>query len=209
MTGASRLGPGRRGFLGTDLTGSHPISFVVPGLDPATEAAERDIGLKPLAIITADPDIKLDAAGKMQCTTCHDPHTGVRHNDLEGALGITVACEECHSSARQSILDNALGAKKGDFACEDCHMPPLAKSAVAFSTFVGDIRTHLAKINTTPNAEQFDGGFANHYITLDFACLGCHTNEDRAWAASHADEIHGPGFAANRQPAPTFGPIGR
>ena len=87
-------------------------------------------------------------------------------------------------------------------------MPPLAKSAVKFDTFVGDIRTHLAKINPGVNAEQFDGGFANHYVTLDFACLGCHTDEDRTWAASYVDDIHGAGFAANRVPASTYAPLG-
>jgi len=74
MTGASRLGPGRRGFLGTDLTGSHPISFIVPDFDSAAAPSDRDIGLKPLTVIRSDPDVRLDPSGKMQCTTCHDPH---------------------------------------------------------------------------------------------------------------------------------------
>ncbi len=74
MRGGDRLAPGRPGYIGTDLSGSHPVSFVVPdgvtlGGDP-----ESDMVLRPLAAIESDQDVRLDAAGKMQCTTCHDPH---------------------------------------------------------------------------------------------------------------------------------------
>ncbi len=76
MAGAQRLAPGRPGFLGTDLSGSHPISFVVPDA-PAVEdpTGTRDMTLRPLSAIQADPDVKLDHEGRMQCTTCHDPHS--------------------------------------------------------------------------------------------------------------------------------------
>jgi hypothetical protein len=75
MVGATRLTPGRRGFLGTDLSGSHPISFVVPDGAMEMRSGEEDMGLRPLGVIRADPDVVLDQRGKMQCTTCHDPHS--------------------------------------------------------------------------------------------------------------------------------------
>jgi hypothetical protein len=74
MTGAQRLAPGRRGFIGTDLSGSHPISFVVPSSDPGGYGRIRDMGLRPITAIHSDSDVRLDSQGKMQCTTCHDPH---------------------------------------------------------------------------------------------------------------------------------------
>lgn len=79
MGGAERLAPGRRGFIGTDISGSHPISFVVPDGSPGLAAQESDMGLQPLAVITADPDVRLDREGKMQCTTCHDAHSDRYH----------------------------------------------------------------------------------------------------------------------------------
>lgn len=74
MTGATRLAPGRRGFLGTDLSGSHPVSFVVHDGGMDVREGDEDMGLRPLAVIRADTEVALDGDGKMQCTTCHDPH---------------------------------------------------------------------------------------------------------------------------------------
>jgi len=98
--GAARFSPGQRGYLGTDLSGGHPISFTVPDGD-ATGVPDRDMGLRPLTAIAADPDVRLDPRGKLQCTTCHDPHSD-RHyvsgrvphfwvkNSIEGV------CLTCH-----------------------------------------------------------------------------------------------------------------
>ncbi len=68
------LGPGQRGFIGTDLSGSHPISFVLSDHDPGI-SGDIDMGLKPLSVILRDPAVRLDRQDKMQCTTCHDPHS--------------------------------------------------------------------------------------------------------------------------------------
>lgn len=68
LTSSSR-GSRERG----DLSGSHPVSVPLPehALDPA---GDRDIVVKPRAVIAADPAVRLDKDGKIQCTTCHDPH---------------------------------------------------------------------------------------------------------------------------------------
>ena len=75
LAGAQRLRPGRRGFLGTDLSGSHPISFVVSETARDVADGQRDIGTAPLAAMNREQGVRLDKHGKMQCTTCHDPHS--------------------------------------------------------------------------------------------------------------------------------------
>lgn len=74
MQGAQRLSPGRKGFIGTDLSGSHPISIAMPDTDPGADDGS-DMGLRPLQALAADPDVKVDQEGRIQCTTCHDPHS--------------------------------------------------------------------------------------------------------------------------------------
>jgi hypothetical protein len=75
MAGEQRLRPGRPGYIGTDLSGSHPISFEVPDGDAMQSDGARDMGLKPRAIIEAASAVRLDENRKIQCTTCHDPHS--------------------------------------------------------------------------------------------------------------------------------------
>ncbi|MFQ5349422.1 MAG: cytochrome c3 family protein [Thermoanaerobaculia bacterium] len=74
MAGGERLGPGRKGYLGTDLSGSHPISFALAtaAVDPVDDSS--DMGFRSLLGAGRDDDVRLDAEGKMQCTTCHDAH---------------------------------------------------------------------------------------------------------------------------------------
>lgn len=74
IVGSQRLARGRSGYLGTDLSGAHPVSLVVPDGDPSEPDTARDMGLKPLSVIRSDGQVRLDGRGKMQCTTCHDPH---------------------------------------------------------------------------------------------------------------------------------------
>ena len=71
-------------------------------------------------------------------------------------------------------------------------MPKAAKSARKISDFQGDVRSHLFGINTDPDAEMFsdDGGNALGYLTLDFACLQCHSPRTMEWAAENAEDIH-------------------
>ena len=75
MAGAQRLNPGRRGYIGTDLSGSHPVSIVVPDGEAEILDSGRDMGIRPIEVIRADGQVKLDKMGKMQCTSCHDPHS--------------------------------------------------------------------------------------------------------------------------------------
>jgi hypothetical protein len=74
MSGSWRLTRDRPGFIGTDLSGSHPVSFVVPDSRSGDTSGERDMGIKPLDVILSDTGVRLDDKGKMQCTTCHNPH---------------------------------------------------------------------------------------------------------------------------------------
>jgi hypothetical protein len=36
----------------------------------------------------------------------------------------------------------------------ECHMPKASKSAISVASYIGDVRTHLFKINTDPKANM-------------------------------------------------------
>lgn len=76
-TTPSHLTLGMEGYLGTDLSGGHPISIVYDQALVTKRNSEAD--LLHLNWPITDKDVKLyptqDGQG-VQCTSCHDPHGG-------------------------------------------------------------------------------------------------------------------------------------
>lgn len=114
----------------------------------------------------------------LACVTCHDPHASARFADpeLNPNQGITQVCEACHwaEEAVQNVRAH------GSVDCVACHMPLMAKSAVADADiFTGDIRSHQFAINPDPEAPQFneDGTQVMPYLTLTYVCGQCHNGE--------------------------------
>ncbi len=106
----------------------------------------------------------------MDCVNCHDPHQPTKY--AEG-LGVKTPCENCHSE--QAEFQKIKYIRHGG-DCVNCHMPRVTQSAVADpARHTGDMRTHLMAINPLATS-QFDkeGKFAQPYISLEFACKGCH-----------------------------------
>jgi hypothetical protein len=135
-------------------------------------------------------ELKAGVHGKLRCTTCHSPH--------QRAILAKNNCGTCHAAAARSFAKNIHG--KAGLTCKACHMPKATKSAITSASYIGDVRTHLFKINIDPKAEMFKtieekgkkSTFAKGFATLDFACLSCHGSRDRTWAAQHAKGFHKP-----------------
>jgi hypothetical protein len=132
----------------------------------------------------------------LQCVDCHDPHVGLHPLNPDRAQAIKLACENCHYEEAETFQDSPITdhlTNPNGPDCIDCHMPKAAKSAVAVGTYEGDIHSHLWRINTDSTAEMFtaDGKYANGYLTLEYTCLKCHTNETKGWAARNAHDAHG------------------
>jgi predicted CXXCH cytochrome family protein len=189
------LGSGDRGFLDTDLSDDHPISFAYDatlfGLNPEL-ADPAGIGL-PLEDITGQPHL--------QCTTCHDPHEKDVAPFLRAATADGVLCTTCHlktgwlgsthesstAAVAPTDLDNRrpawVAATVAGNACLGCHTPhngalpePLALRAERL----------LAKPeeNTCYGCHDADGPGAN--IQGDFAKLGgIHPVADPLYAGEH------------------------
>ena len=148
----------------------------------------------------------LDGNGPdLTCASCHASHVPLQYPDaaVTGTVAITTNCDDCHSGKEIALP----GGGNKDIACTDCHMPKASKSALGHARgngWEGDINTHIMAINTNPvvkdsvGAGMFtDDGTAVRLdenglaaVTLDFACLSCHTDKDVDWAAPYAENMH-------------------
>ena len=128
----------------------------------------------------------------LQCVTCHEPHIGLHPFNPSRDLAIKIQCESCHFQEAKSFQEASIEHFNAGVTCNDCHMPKAGKSAAAVSTYVGDVQTHLWRINTDTTATMFtpDGNFANGYLTLGFACKQCHPSESLSDLASAVDDLH-------------------
>ncbi len=133
------------------------------------------------------------------CTTCHNPHKGTRYQ-LGGYKGEDATCKMCHTNIEVKV------AAKAKFQCKDCHMPYAGKSAMAIKIQTadgvvpqGDIKSHIFRIMADPAWNMFtdDGKFVRvdsdgkAYLSVERACLTCHSSQTKAWAAASAVKIHG------------------
>jgi len=119
------------------------------------------------------------------CNDCHNPHASTKFDADAPGDGVSATCASCHVDGSHADIASTTHAYGS--TCVDCHMPDASKSAVANNLHDGDVATHLWSINTSVNgkADMFsvDGtsvlitdGIAS--ITLDFACYGCHNDEN-------------------------------
>jgi predicted CXXCH cytochrome family protein len=88
------------------------------------------------------------------CVACHDPHVSVKHGQM-GGIKEEGMCLNCHEGIKNPTHNGA--------DCVTCHLPFATKSAVATNKYVGDVMTHIFKINPNEDGEMFneDGTLAN------------------------------------------------
>ena len=72
--GITTMPTGSGGYLGTDLSGHHPVSFQVTTAIVAENNASGDVPLKSVTDMRSNPIAFLDSEDRVQCSSCHDPH---------------------------------------------------------------------------------------------------------------------------------------
>lgn len=132
------------------------------------------------------------AHASMDCTTCHDPHKRGEFSIKETA--------ECGVSCHANKMESYMKTSMYDYGveCKDCHMPFATKSAQQLAPHMGDLQTHIFRIDTDPTANMFteDGLFVNldsngeAKVTMDFACQRCHLTASLDELALFAEDFH-------------------
>ncbi len=123
--------------------------------------------------------------GDLSCVDCHNPHAKV-------AASIKMSCSDCHGDLAKRYSKEKFHGMNG-IACIECHMPKATKSAVKEDSYVGDVRTHIFKIDSSAGYQMFDakGKLVAARLSVEYSCLGaCHKGRDRGWAAKNARKIH-------------------
>jgi predicted CXXCH cytochrome family protein len=124
MQGVSAQGrlPAGASNLSTTLADDHPVSFVPPLTDP-------EIELPPPGHVVA-----LDAQGRVQCRSCHDPHDNSHGDFLVGDPGQGALCVTCHdkrdwAAAQHGHPTAPQYQQLVTQACSSCHVPHSAAVA--------------------------------------------------------------------------------
>lgn len=130
MRGASVM-PAGRARIGTDLSDDHPVSFTYDGALAAQKGELRDPS-------TLTDRVRVDHAGQMQCTSCHDPHDNKYGKFLVRENNGSALCVSCHAMNQWTTSSHATSpatwkgsgvdpwpnsdrATVAANACESCH----------------------------------------------------------------------------------------
>lgn len=160
------------------------------GLIRHHEQYDEILGIDPDTLDTVRSAAFLSTHGN--CMTCHNPHGSSVNVDnplytgMPGVDPSNDACLVCHGNPDDNYDPMArAGLGMRDLLCSDCHMPDLAKSAVAIAgaedrPAVGDVSSHIFSIALDSEQPQFtaDGKFAYPAVDEDWACRTCHNNSD-------------------------------
>jgi len=119
--------------LGADLSDDHPVSFA---FDQALSAQKGEL-VNPSLLTGA---VKLDRAGNLQCTSCHDPHDNRYGKFLVVQNSSSALCTACHTPTGWTGSIHAASTATWNGAapdpwphtqettvagngCENCHQP--------------------------------------------------------------------------------------
>ena len=133
IQGSLYISPQDAGYIGTDLTDDHPISFVYDAALATKNGRLRDPGSLPR-------ELPLDHERRLQCTTCHDAHNDSLGKFLRMDNHQSRMCTSCHNLANWSLSgharspvsiatikaghwDNVPYSSVSDLGCEACHRP--------------------------------------------------------------------------------------
>jgi cytochrome c553 len=100
-------------------SGHHPVSFVYDSAVLAAIQADPEKALQNYRFPSI-PQVKLDTAKRMQCTTCHDPHQNQSTEDTYQTppdVGRKIAPFWVFGGNNNAVLDH-------DQVCLDCHNIP-------------------------------------------------------------------------------------
>ncbi|MEZ5063778.1 MAG: cytochrome c3 family protein [bacterium] len=188
MAGGVTQMPAGPSNLGTTLHDDHPVSFPYTA---ALAAADGEL---------ADPaslggDVRLDAGGELQCTTCHDAHDDSNGDFLVQDNTAGALCRTCHETAYWTSSSHYVSgriwngvppdpwphtdyANVSDNACESCHNPHTAATPERLLNQAPEETNCLVCHNGNVARTDLDAEFAKVYTHPIDGTVGIHDSEE-------------------------------
>ncbi|HZZ84744.1 MAG TPA: cytochrome c3 family protein [Anaeromyxobacteraceae bacterium] len=180
--GKTNLAPGDPGYIGTDLSKTHPLSFAVTDQLVAQNNSVNSTGLalNPVSTMKSDPEVHLDGQARVQCTSCHDPHndanyatSGVHFYAKPTRAG---PCAVCHASAsvpdqgpHALVLKQRLSTAGSALTADTQSLPTVggAAASIAGAAATPVLGSSLRHASTGATAHTSPA-------TLPLGCMSCH-----------------------------------
>ncbi len=158
-------------YIGTDLRDDHPISFDYSLSYPSnTEIADPS---------TFPATVKLDSLGKVQCTSCHDPHGTANPKFMVESVENGALCTTCHIkrywTSLPSVHETSTATWNGTGENpwnEDMGAAGFSDDTVAMQSCLNCHKTH----GGVPGKPLLKGTNPSTSIVEDeeWTCLNCH-----------------------------------
>lgn len=169
--------------LSTDLANDHPASFMY---NAALATADGEL-LNPS---TLTGPVKLES-GKMQCTSCHDPHKNLTSDFLVTTTQNSNLCNTCHQKALWTTTTHNTSTKTwngtapnpwfhspyttvAQNACESCHNPHNAGGKPRLLNYIAEEDNCYSCHNGNVAAKNIQAQFAKTYRHNVAGYLGVH-----------------------------------
>ncbi|MES9971004.1 MAG: cytochrome c3 family protein [Candidatus Thiodiazotropha sp.] len=156
MLGGVTTMPVGPSVLGTDLSDDHPIS-----IEYSSHIAIQQGDLVDPSTLTGN--VKLDHMGRMQCTSCHDPHNNLNGNFLTEDNRGGVLCTTCHNNTHWRQSSHNLSAATWNT------LPPDPWPDSSLPTVSENACTNCHKIHNAGGHERI-----LNYAIEEQNCMPCH-----------------------------------
>ena len=220
FAGGIRFLPEGNTRLGTDLSDDHPVSFVY---DESLAIQNGEL----VSPSTLTNTVKLDKAGELQCTSCHDPHEDSFGKFLVRPNNFSELCETCHTRTDWIFSSHATSAATWpgtgtdpwpftDFptvaenGCSNCHAPHNAGEPVRLLNYIAEEDNCLACHNGNVAATDIESELLKQFAhpVQDLARIHDAAEDAAIFMPNHVEcvDCHNPHRVnANIAVAPTVG----
>jgi predicted CXXCH cytochrome family protein len=195
--------------LTSDLSDDHPISFVYNSALTASDGQLKD----PAAI--AYP-VTLEN-GKVQCTSCHDPHTNIYNDFLVASNRFSDLCFKCHDrnywgqSSHNTSTKTWTGTGVNPWqhttytnvtenGCENCHNPHNAGGKSRLMNYLAEENNCFNCHDGNVAAKNLKTEFSKPYIHNVYGYNQTHDANEAALASTmhvECEDCHNPHAAKN------------